>query len=126
MGSVCEHCGFSLQACFCGQFRELAFNFDWHVVVHPREWKRMTSSSHFLAKHGVQTIEYQRTHPPSQLHSATVLFLTDDAEPFSARDHDGPLVVLDGTWTEAKKMYAHWSKALAFKPRYVNFASPSI
>lgn len=23
-------------------------------------------------------------------------------------------------------MYAHWSKALAFKPRYVNFASPSI
>lgn len=86
----------------------------------------MTSSSRFLAKHEVQMIEYQRTHPPAHLMSATVLFLTEDAELFSVGDHEGPLVVLDGTWSEAKKMYAQWSKSLELQPKYVNFSSPSI
>ena len=71
-------------------------------------------------------IDYQRTHPPAHLTSATVLFLTEDAEPFSVSDHEGPLVVLDGTWSEAKKMYAQWSNSLELQPKYVNFSSPSI
>lgn len=120
----CQRCKLREVACFCHAVQTLNLPFEVHVLIHPLELKRPSSSIFFLQLNGEVTLHtYQRTQLLTP-HAGDVLLFpkSDDTLPVladansSEYTHIQRLWLLEGTWQEATKMLAK-QPLLAALPR---------
>ncbi|CAK4611670.1 hypothetical protein LEN26_018052 [Aphanomyces euteiches] len=122
---VCHECLRPPKVCFCDFVPrpQIATRFRIHCVQHPNEAKRRALSSVPLLEKALSNFTLEVSSDPSQLPvtgKKLLLFPGPSAELLSAADLSPELmlVVVDGTWKEAKKIVQH-SAVLRELPRVI-------
>ncbi|WP_298633846.1 DTW domain-containing protein [uncultured Umboniibacter sp.] len=120
----CRRCNLREVACFCRSIRSLHLPFEVHLLAHPLELKRPSSSVLFLQLDSqVKLHTYQRTQLLTPEIGDVLLYpKTNDPLPVDTDTNPSKdtnirrLWLLDGTWQETTKMLAN-QPLLARLPR---------
>jgi len=115
---TCYRCDKPEVACICGTLREVANQTPVWVVQHPRERRHPLGTAR-IARLGLERVELVVTagsDPAPSLPPGAGLLYPGGQELDSDREL-GALVVIDGTWPQAKSLYRRcaWLREL---PRY--------
>jgi len=110
----CQRCAFPLDGgCLCPEIPSLQVPFRVVVLRHASEVSRLSNSGRWAAAalRGAVLVDHARGHPPSDQavaeaigdDPATLLFLSPHP-PDPGAPRPGTLVVVDGSWTQARRM----------------------
>ncbi|MFZ5441019.1 MAG: tRNA-uridine aminocarboxypropyltransferase [Myxococcota bacterium] len=110
----CKRCLILQAQCVCGVVPTVATRTEVIVVRHEREGWKSTGTARIaaLALPNLKLVEYcEDAEPaastlPALVGGAQLLFPTPDATPLTPDEVPARLIVLDGTWRQARKMYA--------------------
>ncbi|MEO1479012.1 MAG: tRNA-uridine aminocarboxypropyltransferase, partial [Bacteroidota bacterium] len=116
--ATCYRCDKPQVACICATLKEVANRTPVWVIQHPRERRHPLGTAR-IARLGLEQVEVVLTHgedaAPSLPPGAGLLY--PGGEELREEDELGALVVIDGTWPQAKSLYGRcgWLRKL---PRY--------
>lgn len=107
----CHACWIRLEHCICADIPNLASRTRLVLVRHEREANKSTGTARIatLALPETRVIDYgddptEADQALSKLERAYLLYPSDPPSPWPAQ-LDGPLVILDGTWRQTRKMF---------------------
>ena len=106
----CPKCLLRKDCCICPNIPHVSTFFDLTILIHPREFERKTNTGKLIPwVMDATMVQWERTTDYSafQQHQAALLFPDTDtcnAENIQPDRLPRHLVLLDGTWQEAKKM----------------------
>lgn len=123
--AFCYRCFKAESVCICGSVSQVSNRTHVHIIQHPRE-RRCAIGTVRLARLGLARCSVEINRPwsgePSRLATepppgAAVLYPSDRARPveeLSPADRPTTLIVLDGTWHQARTLYKNnpWLDAL--------------
>jgi len=120
--ALCERCERPPNVCLCSFLPATPFDtrFDIYCIQHPHEAKRKAISSIPLLRHSLAKFKLEITTQISTLPSLPLLlFPGPQARELTAKDliPGRTLLVIDGTWKEAKKIVHMNASLLAQVPR---------
>lgn len=128
----CQRCLLGVHACICPWRRQMVINIDIVLLMHRDEVFKPTNSGRLIADvfpGNTYVFEWSRTQPADALLALladparypVVVFPPDDQsdrgvhtrKPHLEEGQKLTLVLLDGTWKQARKMYktSHWLQA---------------
>lgn len=117
----CPRCWVRQPGCVCAVVPTLRTRTRLVVIRHSKEQWKTTNTARLaaLALPDLEIVEYGAPGKPFDIESLkleTPWILFPDASPAPRADRPATLVVLDGTWAQARQM-AHRNPALARMPR---------
>jgi len=121
----CQRCWLKEPLCVCARLPAVRLGFPLVIVRHVRESAKSTNTARIaaLALPGTEVVEYEGPQTELSLGEGWLLFT--GGEPLHAGAAPPPkLVVLDGTWRQARRMIAR-SPALA-RLRRVSLPAPAV
>jgi tRNA-uridine aminocarboxypropyltransferase len=109
-GPRCERCLFPPELCLCPAVPRLTPPFQFLIVRHASEYRRLTNTARWaaLALAGTEVVDHGLPGPPLDLTAlaapgTVVLFPSPHPDPAPATP-PARIVVPDGTWSQARRM----------------------
>lgn len=103
-GARCIRCRVRMEACVCDVLPQLSTSAPVHVVAHENERRRSTSTGYLAARALVDGAYHCHTDELPSFEGALVLVAGAGRE-LNAADRGRPLVALDGSWRQARRMF---------------------
>lgn len=105
-GSRCIHCRVRLAACVCDVLPSLPTSGPVSVVVHSGELRRSTNTGFLVTRAllGARLLPHDGPLPRERFEGA-LLLMPGAARELSPGDRGRPLVFLDGSWRQARRIF---------------------